>query len=492
MSDKKAGSTTEPCPLSEEKKEADELLKVEDETKVTVRAILFFDGTLNNQTNVEAGKKMIAELEKKKNAPQTSVLNAYRGTKAYEKRIDQKIEKILDSSYGNDLSNIARMRPYTNLSSPEYDYTVLSYIEGVGTENNESDHLSRGAALGYGSTGVSKKTEKGANSIIEKIRSLDGKIKKKKIRHLHIDVFGFSRGAATARHFIHVALNNQKFQIKTLLENEGYSVDEVKFRFVGLYDTVASLGFSHDDNTEELQLYAVQNAEKVVHLCASEEHRNKFRLTNISSAKNGIELFLPGVHSDIGGGYRHNEEEKDKIVLELRSPQDFLRATTAIKRLEEERSRLIDSGWYTDKDLVIDKPNFQLLASRRKNENWQGISQKYSFIPLQKMAGYAKDSKINIKRKLYGKYAIPPELNKIKAEIDANACNDPTLWQKNTTVLKKLRYNFLHFSAHYGGFFKAHRPQFDEKGRLKGKRTRIIQDGSKKDTAQWLSDGSFC
>lgn len=63
----------------------------------------------------------------------------------------------------------------------------------------------------------------------------------------------------------------------------------------------------HKDNVKDYGLWATKLAKNVVHVCAMDEVRQNFALVDIeSSLKEGkeksIEVFIPGCHTDIGGG----------------------------------------------------------------------------------------------------------------------------------------------------------------------------------------------
>ena len=59
-----------------------------------------------------------------------------------------------------------------------------------------------------------------------------------------------------------------------------------------------------------------------MHLVAAEEHRKNVSLTDIASAgSKGRELFLPGVHSDIGGDYR--DEASEAMVTQPKTIMSF-------------------------------------------------------------------------------------------------------------------------------------------------------------------------
>ncbi|HJV33667.1 MAG TPA: hypothetical protein VJ604_01260, partial [Geomonas sp.] len=69
------------------------------------------------------------------------------------------------------------------------------------------------------------------------------------IECLHLDCFGFSRGAAAARNFIHAAILRHEDTLKDRLQSSDHRVSAVKVKFAGLYDTVASHGFLSGNDT---------------------------------------------------------------------------------------------------------------------------------------------------------------------------------------------------------------------------------------------------
>lgn len=139
---------------------------------VEVSLNLFFDGTQNNKTNTELGK-------------------------------DHRKSNNKDDSYTNDYSNIARAY---NAINPNAENQVSWYIEGIGTENSKSETFpiigtpNASILFGTGERGVKAKVTKGC---------IEGALQLSQYAnqdiHLKVNVFGFSRGAAAARYFIHVA-----------------------------------------------------------------------------------------------------------------------------------------------------------------------------------------------------------------------------------------------------------------------------------------------
>ncbi|VAW87348.1 hypothetical protein MNBD_GAMMA18-282, partial [hydrothermal vent metagenome] len=213
---------------------------------------------------------------------------------------------------------------------------------------------------------------------------------------------------------------------------------------------VSSHGLSFSNDTGALNLDAVIHAQNVVQLTAADEHRKNFSLTDIESAGgNGQEIFLPGVHSDIGAGYRDGEGES-QVVLWASG------VFTALKKAEKERNRLVAAKWYKAEELTLlaTHNNGVLLQAARDS-----ISNRYSRIPLHIMADLAREpeNKISFDDRLDGREKIPPALElaqqEIKAYVDQHkgkGCrtSEAAHWHDNErSWLRDLRYGYFHFSA---------------------------------------------
>jgi uncharacterized protein (DUF2235 family) len=281
---------------------------------VNFRICIYFDGTLNNRTNVKLGK----------------------------------LGNIKDDSYRCELSNVAKLIKYwTEDNKANFSFSI--YVEGIGTRDNNTDDI-EGSGTGMGKTGIIAKVESGIKQIIEEIDVRMNSLKN--IGYIYFDTFGFSRGAAAARHFVHVMLLNDGNSFQSRLVSKGYTVSSVKSKFVGLFDTVASYGLDYDDNTEQLGLNSIKSAEYTVQLVAAEEHRKNFRLTNIRSAgKKGMQIYLPGAHADVGGGYNETDEanEIDRQIFDLDRAFGLTDADKAA--FVRERNWLLTSGWYRNNEI---------------------------------------------------------------------------------------------------------------------------------------------
>jgi len=426
-----------------------------------INAGVFFDGTLNNRTNVNA------RIEHE---------NGASGNKALA---DLYIKG--EGSFENEHSNISRSEPAYDEFQRGKLIQFRLYIEGAGTEDGQSDS-SMGMGMGTGSTGVPAKVKKACKKVVDKIKQKGVKF----IDTLTVDTFGFSRGAASSRHFI-FEMYKRKGQVKAVYTNgtqapptiitydtdygalgealkaNGIEIRSLVVRFTGLYDTVASFGVIHSNDTRELGLDAVRYSVHVLQLAAADEHRANFRLTNINS-KGSLERFLPGVHSDIGGGYIDGADENVK-----------LNKSGWLPTLEKDRDYLIEQGWYKPHQITVDKFWGTLNAERN------GIKYHYSFIPLHIMVEYAVGKQVEfIMSKITNKYKINGEvLTKTKTRLDnyisGNADKMSLDNPNDRELLKQLRNEYFHFSAHFAKtawVLTPHKPQF-----VNGERHRIIQNG---------------
>ncbi|MCA9048779.1 MAG: DUF2235 domain-containing protein [Planctomycetaceae bacterium] len=120
-------------------------------------------------------------------------------------------------------------------------------------------------------------------------------------------LFGFSRGAAIARRFA------------------SQLPDNVPVRFLGVFDTVASFGIpSLKDDQDPSGDVIFENGtiakgiREALHLVSIDETRKVFRPTLMNRDVRVTEYWLPGVHSDVGGGYRQDglSDSALQIMLE--------------------------------------------------------------------------------------------------------------------------------------------------------------------------------
>ncbi|MEY4209681.1 MAG: hypothetical protein RLZ92_59, partial [Pseudomonadota bacterium] len=143
--------------------------------------------------------------------------------------------------------------------------------------------------------------------------------------------------------------------------------------------------------------------------------------------------------------------------------------------IRRERKWLIEQGWYTTDEL--EETNFwnEVIGNRKSIRN------TYSRIPLHLMAKFAnKETGLEFSKNLNKKYPVPDDLKEVETKIIDYIANveqsKPSDWfNKVDPILKKLRHDFLHFSAFYGSV--SNKPQFSNNNPINGRRKRIIQNG---------------
>lgn len=473
-----------------------EVKTVKDDT-IDITVGVFFDGTQNNKMNNKA-----RDLHNKAshNAPR---------------------EFNQEDSFENEPSNVQ------NLESvyPQEQLYFSVYVEGVGTKDEHKDNP-YGYALGYGDTGVFGKVQRGCELVAQRIREAVA-VQNKNINHITVDIFGFSRGATCARNFVHEisklpelvplypSADNTKDYYMSVLDNTpryiqkqsylkapgaqtmintpamGYlgqcfkdkniKYNTLYLRFGGLFDSVSAYGVMHRNDVQELDLHAVNHVAHVVHLTAADEHRDNFELT---ATTKGISKSLPGVHSDIGGGYRDGIEDN---TLLADTKKESITLSMGLQ-VEQDYQNLIAQSWYKKEQLKKQIEDRMLILVGERT-----LSNKYSYIPLHLIAKFSekngqvkisknrlneafnipsKDPNLNLKE-VYQRlrqycfsnarplvYFTDAQLNSLKIKVQQGELEEQTfaLYQRDQRMLKELRNHYLHYSAKYSfGHYPAYK-----------------------------------
>ncbi len=535
--------------------------------KETVEIIfgVFFDGTGNNKWQAMAGMDYRSKVSKKKEekgAPLTKdELNDLKkggfkvevNDKLYTIPYDE--EKI--KSQENDETNVdllEQMHKKKGDSTADQIYASL-YIEGAGTYNikdKTDEESNRGGAAGKDPTGVLEKVDYAIDQIPELIEEIKKKqAQSKQITKLEFNVFGFSRGAAEARNFVGRFIESQskremrKKRAKFIKFMEGkvdlypslsfssggtelilkyeLGVGEIKVNFVGLYDTVSSFGFwgmagsalfGHDqDNVEDLYLNTMQDAASVLHICAADEFRQNFALTTIDSCmkceeekRNGIEITIPGAHSDIGGSYakgrhtktvRHctkpryqpyyiNYKEENGKLIEL-DRNRTKRVDRNTKFVELSINSLKKLGWIPENAEFKQKLGWKFSESECKEDSYYQdlllsdqirfsnyVKKGYGLVGLDLMIYGAKKNHADVfKLTIRDKKTFPtdlPVIQKIKdmgiACIDSGKFESTDIYKKIEQDYyedyRKLRAEYLHFSSDNESLYFVNDPRYDD------------------------------
>jgi hypothetical protein len=288
--------------------------------EITLTIGVFFDGTGNNANNTTDRQAVCTGEHFGMNDAETeSVLQQCI-------RLNRGVSGTAAGSYLGYYTNVHWLNTLydQNMAPQTGSGQHAIYITGIGTEDGVADSA-YGMGTGLGNTGVISKTDKAVSEMAAAIKGYLDKYPDARaciIKELQFDIFGFSRGAAAARHFANRIFSQDSTIISAIkigLGDVEYSgTPGGKTRFLGIFDTVAAIGTPvnglnpHSADTGEVNLVLRPGvAEKVFHITAQHECRFNFALNSVKPA--WPELALPGAHSDIGGGY--NPEEREACFL---------------------------------------------------------------------------------------------------------------------------------------------------------------------------------
>ncbi len=368
-----------------------------------VRIGVFFDGTGNNLYNDEAGKS------------------------------------------ANGVSNVGKLyRLYQDgqvlegRQPTECEIHVKAiYIEGVGTYSptkTKSGKVEYHDDYAFGG-GMGQLGGQRIDRAIQQVRDIFGQYPADDYQW-QIDVFGFSRGAAMARDFINTMYKR-------------YSDLPYIFKFVGLFDTVASFGAAGDDenwkpldtdgdhqeanidlilyekgidpiglrekwvkkNYEKYNLHLTpKSAKTVVHFIALDEYRYNFPLTDTQGA--GLTYDFVGAHSDIGGGYPKQSEEEvfdyfPSYQANSKEKQQYLTEPS------DDNPPIIGEGWACSDDYSVGRIPRKLGVYCTGKRSIGDDLQK---IPLVAMHKKALKAGVPLKENIHDKYSdVPDNQSQIEA-----------------------------------------------------------------------------
>lgn len=461
---------------------------------------VFFDGTGNNMipssVAKERRKKVKKATLKKKDWDLYLNKDLVNGANSVsdkeiepQKQLNSKIDSL--EYQGSGRSNIAILHScYQGKEEKQQQDKIYNiYIEGPGKDSINKDSKIQdvknalGSGFGNGKTGVVALVSK-AVKMIRLV--LDGfgisEISKErdsnKTVRIHFDVFGFSRGAACARLFSFIAGRGEKdflgceekfanFQASEYFVNDRYLhfLDKLnvtsEVSFLGIFDTVSSIGITYDNNVADFGMFSPDEAwvKETFHICAMDEFRSHFALTDINTNKKGnIEIYIPGCHSDIGGGYQIGAE---KFLLNYReslmSKYKMIIGEKAGKEngengeTENISSKCLEMlGWGYSEEIKDHEIRGYVTCKRKK------VLSGYSNIPLLLMKYKAEKAGRNGMFVDFpkGRFDVPSDLSRIKdtfmKEIENLCSGRKWLFPGGSycsNEYRELRHPYLHFSA---------------------------------------------
>jgi uncharacterized protein (DUF2235 family) len=246
------------------------------------------------------------------------------------KRLVLCLDGTWNDADGKDITNVVRIRDLVDpkIEHPDgsVEYQRVYYHTGVGTG------LSKASNVLDGATG---------RGLDRNVRSVYKFLSQRYREGMEIYVFGFSRGSFTARSLVgyigasgllrpeHCTPENEEaawqyyrcdpdFRFPSqheALRKLSFDADKVRIRVLGLFDTVGALGvpveWFRSWNRKKHQFHDVSLSTIVdyaFHAVAIDEKRGPFQASlwqypNHRNFQHAEQVWFPGVHGDIGGGY---------------------------------------------------------------------------------------------------------------------------------------------------------------------------------------------
>lgn len=324
---------------------------------------------------------------------------------------------------------------YPGVGTP---FQIPRRVPGYFTELLRDD---RGGAAGLG-LGIGGQTRiDAALAEFEMILGEDwGEGARRHIPFISLAVFGFSRGASQARAFVRKLLSR-------CVDKDGHRcwVDKdllripLRITFLGLFDTVASVGGPglHLDWAAELAI--PPEVERCVHYVAAHEVRRAFPLDSVRVGRsypgNCEEVVYPGVHSDVGGGYAPEEQGRSNLLsrIPLRHMYaEALRAGVPLLSLDrmpaKTQSHLLLAD---DEPLVRLYTDYMAALPAAEGDDVESLIHAHRRLNFQWRGGLARKSDANrVLGQLYGKRGVSAtacEAVPATTDEDHPEC-DPTSW----------------------------------------------------------------
>jgi len=456
---------------------------------------VFFDGTGNNAVNTQNMLTACTAAHYYLSDPDSESILA---RTAQEK---MGVSGTGATSYIGGYTNIHWLNTLykTDISIESGQAQAAIYVEGIGTEAGRPDSLI-GLTLGVADTGVMAKTDVAVKRITGVLKKFFDdaneftSVPSLKVTELRFDIFGFSRGAAAARHFA----NRIQSKDRAIANAISYVMGEVNYvgsptghtRFIGIFDTVAAIGTPqnglnpHAANTGEVNIVLRPGvAEKVFHITAQNECRFNFALNSVKPA--WPELALPGAHSDIGGGYLPVTRENiyltrpEAETVPLKTPPQmtrvYRRAFGQLPVLESSsviapivRTNAISADVWEDERMPAHRTEgMQKRAFAALTMKQRLVKNDWSKVVLRVMTDAAQEAGVVFKpiNNEYKELLFPSELNPLvkKAVSSATSVRSGRTFDSFTSAeIDLLAQDYIHCSANWNSI------TFDKNMRIYG------------------------
>ncbi|TBW46438.1 DUF2235 domain-containing protein [Marinobacter halodurans] len=464
------GAAAGVAPLVAEAGDTSDDERVQKELHIEVG--IFLDGTLNDASNV---KEFLSKLNKACSSTDTR-------DKLDPDRCRHHLALKMGASYSNARTNVSKLfdlyRTQREETTNHITHTLRVYKNGVGTTNGEDDSL-WSSATGLGSSGILEQVKAAFKDTASAIaRTASGK----PLRQLTVDLFGFSRGSAAARHAASEIAKGEDGLFAKSLQQQGVVWPKgVSIRFAGLFDTVAGIvnilegDFSAANNeTDPVNVFLdPDSVASAAHITAADECRENFALNSLSNPDGTLppnfrEISLPGVHSDIGGGYHKVQDEhvllaRKRVIADSRTenPEQTMDWDNLDALLHDTQN----GGWVGENSIQSpgeDLPSLEINKTfdsepapygrvTLKLEMKRRLRGEYSGIPLRLMHALASEAGVMLDEidDEDPAFSLPNELLAIHQSVSkqvAAGTSNPTLQTGDLSLLKQ---RYIHHSDNF-------------------------------------------
>jgi uncharacterized protein (DUF2235 family) len=261
----------------------------------------------------------------------------------YKKQVDTKPQArkhiiLIDGTWNDEsglnldglITNIAKLN---KIFISDEKQQIVRYHRGIGNDND--NNFLKKLTGGITAAGFMKIVDKAYARFVQDWQNGD-----------EIYIFGFSRGAAMARLLakkinengipesvsvtIKPKANKENKVVEQAIINPSFvprnPIFPVKIEFLGVWDTVSSFGFFRvlrraltGSNRDIFTGRTIaNNIKKAVHLVAIDETRNPFTPSLMNHEDRVHEVWFPGVHADLGGGYKEDGIAKVSLFYMLK------------------------------------------------------------------------------------------------------------------------------------------------------------------------------
>lgn len=248
----------------------------------------------------------------------------------------------------------------------------------------------------------------------------------------------------------------------------------------------------HKYNVKDYGLWATKLAKEVVHVCAMDEVRGNFALVDIQSSigKNGTEVFIPGCHTDIGGGASIG---MDSVKLLKKGNDRFLTSYIIHNKAGLADSGCVsvetlkDIGWLNENSMP-EKYEFledetYYTESNKDIKLYRFVTPGYSNVSLNFVHSKAKDYFSPIPKS----YEVPSDLTGLLEQMQSICTSKDRyfLYPTNKEQYRELRRKYLHLSFNEQGLTSSfsdndvvNGPEYAELDPFKKVISRIIYPGT--------------